>query len=370
MTTFDRYLLSRYVHVFFVLFVAAMGLFVVVDGFTNLDDFQAQSRGETWSMLGVMGRHYLCQSSMIFELIGPTLAVMSVMCVLALALRHGEIYPVLAAGVPMYRLASPFMVGVLSVNGLLALNQEWIIPRISNQLQRSRGDGADDAERVEPTWDSRRVFISGEELSLEQQTIHEALFILYAPLVQHDTPLRAPEAVYYRSEGDQPAGWRLKNVEPTLDEIPLTESGRSIVLRTENPDEVFVCSELSFDSLYNRSTSFKYLTTQELVQRIRRPASGSLIRRSQIMHLHSRLTRPLLTLIGLFLVIPLVAQRESMNLVTNIAICMGVLGVVYGLSIGLLLLGNTGLMRPELCAWLPLILGGGLCGWLAPTVRT
>ena len=39
MTTFDRYLLSRYCHVFVVFFVAAMGLYVVADGFTNLEDY-------------------------------------------------------------------------------------------------------------------------------------------------------------------------------------------------------------------------------------------------------------------------------------------------------------------------------------------
>ena len=122
--------------------------------------------------------------------------------------------------------------------------------------------------------------------------------------------------------------------------------------------------------MYNRSASFKYLATRELIQRIRRPGSASLTRRAQVLYLHGRLTRPLLTLIGLFLVIPLIAQRERLSLVTNIAICMGVLGVVYGLALGLLMFGNTGLMRPELCAWLPLIFGGGLCAWLAPTVRT
>ena len=134
------------------------------------------------------------------------------------------------------------------------------------------------------------------------------------------------------------------------------------MLRTNQPGEVFVSSELTFDELYNRSTSFKYLATRELLQRIRRPGAGLLTRKAQITHLHSRLTRPLLTLVGLFLVIPLIAQRERMNLVTNLAICMGVLGVVYGLSIGLLMVGNTGLIRPALAAWAPLIFGGGpLC---------
>ena len=174
-------------------------------------------------MLAVMAQHYLYQSSLIFELVGPTLAVTSVMSVLALALRHGEVYPVLAAGVPTYRMAIPFVVGVLAVNGLLALNQECIIPRISNHLQRSRGDGADEAQRVEPTYDNRFIFISGEELLLKNQTIHEAEFILHAPLVTHDVALRAPKAVYYQTDLDQ--GWLLENADPSFEDLELTEAG-------------------------------------------------------------------------------------------------------------------------------------------------
>ncbi len=49
-TTFDRYLYSRYTYVFVVFFAASMGLFAVVDGFMNLDDFQQNNEG-TLSML-------------------------------------------------------------------------------------------------------------------------------------------------------------------------------------------------------------------------------------------------------------------------------------------------------------------------------
>ena len=62
-TTFDRYLYSRYAYVFVVFFAASMGLFAVVDGFMNLDDFQQNNEG-TLSMLMRMGTHYLYQSSL------------------------------------------------------------------------------------------------------------------------------------------------------------------------------------------------------------------------------------------------------------------------------------------------------------------
>jgi len=39
-TTFDRYLLRRFWHVFGIGFFATVGLYVVFDGFTNVDAFQ------------------------------------------------------------------------------------------------------------------------------------------------------------------------------------------------------------------------------------------------------------------------------------------------------------------------------------------
>ena len=42
-TTFDRYLLGRLLHTFVVFFVSAYGLFIVIDLFMNIDDFQVVS---------------------------------------------------------------------------------------------------------------------------------------------------------------------------------------------------------------------------------------------------------------------------------------------------------------------------------------
>ncbi len=371
MTTLDRYLLSRYFHIFAVFFVAMMGLYVVADGFTNLDGFQAAVGNDgTGALVALMGRHYLYHCSLMFSLTGPTLAVMSSMCVLVLSLRHGEVHPVLAAGVPLYRMAAPLVVGVLLVNALLTANQEWIIPRISQHFVGSHGDTASDAQKVEPTYDSQGIFIAGNELYLDRRMIQGARFLIPRSLVEQSMTLRAEEALFRPAVGGEPAGWLLKRVSEPLDRIVLTEAGRQVLFPQENGEDVFIQSGLTFDQLYNRSMGFRYLSTAKLLSRIRNPSAGLAVRRSQIMHLHERLTRPVLTLIGLFLVIPLTARREKQSLVTNVAVCMGVVGVVYAVAQGMLLFGNTGLMQPAQCAWAPLIAGGALATWLSPLAQT
>jgi lipopolysaccharide export system permease protein len=207
-------------------------------------------------------------------------------------------------------------------------------------------------------------------MRLERHTIEHAEFYLPTPLVADPVTLRAEEAVYFPEKKDRPAGWLLKGVEPAFDKLALGDQGREVVIPQESPGNVFIRSEVSFDQLYNRNTSFRYLSTQQLISRIRRPSAGASVRRAQLISLHERATRPVLTLIGVFLVMPLIARREKMSLVTNVAVCMATLGAVYGAAQGLLLFGHTGLIRPELCAWLPLCVGGALCAWLSPLART
>ncbi len=114
MTTYDRYLLRRFIHVFLVLFVTTFGLYVIIDCFTNVDGFQ-ENRDDTWEVLSWIARYYSYQSVVFFGMVAPILSVVSVVVVLAMLVKRGELQPVLAAGVPTYRLAVPFLIGVMFV---------------------------------------------------------------------------------------------------------------------------------------------------------------------------------------------------------------------------------------------------------------
>ena len=312
MNTFDRYILRRFWHVFAIGFVATFGLFVVFDAFTNADEFQSGSSG-TAQMIGKMSLYYFFQAFPFFDLIGPILVVLSTMAVFALLQRQSEIYPILSAGVPTWRLAVPIVVGALAIVLGLTINQEVVIPRVADQLHAPRGSDSATTHVVQTARDhSRNIEITGRSLNLTERRIDHAEFLLPVPdVVLEPTTIRANKAVQYASDGTRPAGWLLTGVSPNFRELKLTDEGRSVAYPFPTADDLYIVSDVTIDQLYNRSTSFKYLSTVELVQRIRNPAFGIVSIRNQTLHLHERLTRPLLILFSVLIAIPMTMRPQT-----------------------------------------------------------
>jgi lipopolysaccharide export system permease protein len=369
-TIFEWYVLRRFLHVFGILFVTTFGLFVVIDCFTNVDAFQEQGGGAV-GMLRSMGGYYLFQSSLFLELTGQMLAVIGVVVVFAMLAKHGEVHPILAAGVPAYRLVVPVLFGVLLVHGGLMVNQELVIPGIAHHLQQGRGSD-EKSLRVEPVYDhASHILISGRELFLEGGRMHDAEFVLPTPGVADElTTLKASEAAYYPPAKNRPAGWRLYGVTPPLADVRLSEAGRKLVRPLKAAGEAFVVSDVTADQLFNRSRNFTFVSTPELVKRIKKPAAAFVSVRAQEQHLHLRLTRPLLSLALVFVAVPLILRRESRGLVINMAVCTGVLGLAFGVGQLFQFLGSTSLAPVDLAAWGGIITAGTLGAWYSGVVQT
>jgi lipopolysaccharide export system permease protein len=370
-TTFDRYLLGRFLHVFVVLFIATFGLYVIIDGFTNVDEFQESGGGVLAALARMLG-YYSYQSVIFFDLIASTINVLAAMIVFALLLRHKEIHPILAAGIPTYRLVVPIVVGTLCVNAALMVNQEVIIPRNAAQLQAPRNPKRTISRDVQQVRDfSTNILITGDQLFPRDRKMLGAEFVLPVGEISHELQtLKAPEAFYRHRKGNQPAGWLLRNVSPRFDDISLTDDGRKTVLRPADPADVFIATELSFDQLYKRNTSYRYLSTPELMRRIKNPAIGLISVRGQSQHLHQRLTQPLMNLIMVLLAIPLMVRRESAGLVANFAVCTLVMAVMFGIGQVFLYLGRVNLIAPDLAAWGPVIIGGAWSAWASGWAQT
>ena len=365
MTTFDRYLLHRFLSSFLILFVSTFGLFVVIDGFTNVDGFQV-GREETMDVLTTMLRYYSYQCSPFFNLVGSTLAVLSVMIVFAALQKNSEFHPMLAAGIPIGRLLVPIVAGMLLVSMLMMFNQEIIIPRLAHELMKPRSEKVSKTEKVQPVYDRKtRIHIGAEGLILSQRKLIQAEFHLPVPHIANElTRIRAEQAVHFQGTEQDPAGWYLHNVEPRFEEISLTPQGKLVVKPLKESQNLFVISDVGFEQLYNRSRNFQYASIPELIRRIKNPTVGNTSLRGQILHLHSRLTRPFFNVAIIFVAVPLILRRESRSLVTNLAVCTGVLGLLMGISQVFSYCGQVNLIAPDLAAWLPVILSGTGGVWL------
>lgn len=373
MLTFDRYLLRNFAHVFAVCFVAMFGLLVVIDLLENLDDFLAKNHDAGFaSLVENILRYYAYQSIFFLDRAGAALTLIAVVVVLILFQRSGELHPLLAAGVPMYRVLRPLVIAAVGVSALLVLNQELIIPRIAHTAYESRGGAATAEVRVEPVYDhASRISIDGRRLQLGQRTIEQAEFMLPAPtLVGAMTRLTAAQAIHRSAKKGRPAGWVLRDVAPRWDQLNLTDAGRKLVRPGDRPEDVFIVTAVTCDQLYKRNSSFTMLSTQELLRRIRSPAFGMISAHRLVAHLHTRFVAPLLNVIAVLMVIPLMVRRESPGLVVDSAVCATVLVVIFGFTQASFFLGQSRLIPPDLAAWIPVVVGGGWAAWLSGVIRS
>ena len=373
MTTFDRYLLGRFWHVFGIGFFAILGLFVVFDGFTNIDEFQEGSRDAgALFMFGRMAQYYCYQSFMMFDLVGPFLTVISTMVVFALLHKHRELNPILSAGVPTFRLVVPLLIGTLMVNGLLMTNQEFVLPAVADELIKPMGSGSDDIQRVDVRRDfSSHIEIGAEGLNLSNRKLIRAEFLLPAPEINSEiTTLKAEYAIYHRKTKQRPAGWVLTQATPPFSDLRLTPAGQRIVLPQSEPGEVFIVTEIGSEQMSGSAVVYRYQSTWELVERLRSPTLNVSTSRAQILYLHERMTRPLGNLLAVCLAVPLVLRRESFSIITNLAICMGVMICLMAASQVSNYLGRINWMSLDLAAWTPIIISGGLVAWLSDQVQT
>jgi lipopolysaccharide export system permease protein len=371
-TLFDRYLLKRFCYVFAVGFVATYGLYIVFDAFSNADDFQ--ERAGTSGNLGMllsMAEHYVVHAFAFFDLVGAILIVLAVMAVFALLLRQSELYPILSAGIPTWRLAVPVLVGSMGVILAMTVNQELIIPSLADRLRAPRGTHQT-AFEVQTTRDLvRNIQISGSQLFLDSRQIENAEFLLPVPsLVSEPATLRSTTAIQVAAGRNRPAGWLLKDVKPAFESLALTRDGQQCVFRSPDGRDIFVATDVTVDQLYNRSASYKFLSTASLIRRIQNPVLGRASIRNQKKHLHERLTKPLLVLISVLVTIPLTLRRESRGLLMNMATCTGVLGVLFVLAQSSIYLERLGGVSFDMAAWIPVVVSGACGAWVSGSVQT
>lgn len=371
LTTFDKYLLKRLTHTFIVFFVATYGLYMVIDLFTNVDDFMREGVSRGHIALSIV-RYYGFRATEFLEMAGPTLIVLSAVAVLGLLEKHSESHPILAAGVPAFRLLRPLLLGGGILSLLLVCNQEFVLPHFAVELQTPRGSKSASVQKVEPVYDhfNYLMHIDGAEVIIEERRLVKASFNLPRELAVKSYALQSESAVYMPKTDKHPAGWLLQNLTGLFDKDLLTEEGRSRILPRENGKDVFIVSDVSFDQLYNRGRNLKLLSSSQLIDRIRNPSTGFVHVQSQSLALHARITRPLLTLFSIAIALPLVMRRESRSLILNMAVCALVLGGFYMFFQGTLALGNAHFLRPDLAAWLPVIVMGSASMWTSGYVQT
>ena len=172
MRIIDAYLLNQFLRTFLICFCSLTGLYIVIDGFSNLDDFMlyAEKHG---SLLTVMGEYYAFRSMSFFDRTSGILTLIAAMFTVTAIQSHQELTALEAAGMSKGRVVKPVIVAVIVISLLAALNRELVIPRIRGKLSHNAQNlNGRKAQAAQPRYDNEtEVLFGGSETNAEEQSI-------------------------------------------------------------------------------------------------------------------------------------------------------------------------------------------------------
>jgi lipopolysaccharide export system permease protein len=361
----DRYLLRAFLQSFLICFVSLTGLYVVIDGFSYLDEFIAHARTHG-SLLAVMGEYYAYRSLSFFDSTSNILNLIAAMFTMTWIQRHNELTALESAGIPKARVIRPVIAAVVAISLASAANREFVIPSVRDQLAHSAQDLAGtNGKRLHPRYDNETGVLLGGSSSLtfaSERRIEKPDFYMPEGLNRYGTRLVAENAHYQKSSADHPGGYFFRNVQRPkgLDaEASLSLGGKQVLLTPRDytwlkPGECFVVSDVSFEHLEAANSWRQFSSTAELIRGLRNRSLD--FGAEERLAIHARIVQPLLDVTLLFLGLPLVLSREKRNVFLAIGQCLALVIAFMLIVFGCQFLGWSYLIEPALAAWLPLMI--------------
>jgi len=388
MRILDRERYWSFTKAYFICFFALVGLYVVIDAFSNLDEFSEDAQG--LAMFANMGRYYLIKMSLIYDQICGIITMMAAIFTVTWMQRNNELLAMLAAGISTRRVIRPVLVSALAISSLAVVNQELIMPRLADELQKTPDDDGRREVVVNGRRDSNDIELAGSMAVRASRTVTK--FTATIP-VRVATELIEVEATEARQiPADDPTsplkgGWLIWGAK-----FPMNPSSKSlesltrgILVKVPDPSAYppplnkmagrpgasayFLKSDLSFGTMTRTRHWYQYAPTIDLIRALTDPTNFG--ERADIqVFLHARLLRPLMGFNLMLLSLPLVLGGAGRNMFVNLGMSLGTSGLFYAASFMSQYLGGHGVLTPEQAAWAPLIFFGTIAVARWDTIRT
>jgi len=345
-----------------------IGMFVVMDMVFNFDEL-VELRGQfaggaavsTFDVIGSIVDYYAHQCFYIFVHLSGIIPVVAAAFTLIRMTRFNELSAVLAAGVPLLRVAAPIVIAAAVLQVLLIVDQELVIPRIMHKLVRSHdklGTGEARGFRIEMIQDDRGALLTASRYTPpapgRRATMREV------DVIERDAdllPVAHVTADAAEFDPDRRAwvltnGRRVTGLQPQARRSP--EQPVDVYQSNITPDEIALWKSGDFVNL---------LSTERINEMLARRASYGALELQRVKH--ARFTQWIMNIILLLLAIPFVLVRQPQDLRNSILKCL----VLVGLCMAAVFLAYQIAGRPPpgaqwvdrwpaVWAWAPILLFG------------
>lgn len=362
MKILDRLLIRSFLKSYLICLISLLSMYVVVDLFTNIDDLKSEN-GIAY-VVWQISTFYSFKIFQIFDRLSETIVLMGAMFTISWMQRHNELLPFLSAGVSTRRIIRPVLVAACAMLSLTTLNQELIIPRISNELFMQRSDPEGEEDIYGPWYyDSHGMLIHGSFGKRTTQSITPCYVSIPGNGLVH---LKAEEAFYIPAgEATLSGGWLLVKAEPA--ELTPEQLPKDLVL--VDPGKYFLKKpEIDFDLMTRSRKWFIFSSTSELYQELGRPDSQRLSPMAVLFHM--RLTRPILGILLVCLGLGVILRDQNRNVFLSTGICLALTALFFAAIFACKFLGDYDYLSPALAAWLPVLFFAPMAFVLLDAVHT
>jgi len=331
MKILDRYIAKNFLYGYFIALFVMVGMFLTVDLFLHLDEFsehlgKTDADGNLLTTKDVVvniTRYYSIQSSLWYRDLGGMVIVIAAVFSLARMTRNNELIAIMASGVSLKRILAPILSLSLLLTGLMVLDQELLIPKLSHELTRKHDDLPDAG--MYDLWfigDDNASLICSQRYEESTRTLHNPVIILRQPVEEGDHIYRvvgritANKAVYDKQRG----GWAL--TDGNL--LPVTEVSEELEMSADREAQSidFYASSLTAEDIpIRRREEFKSLLSLKQLTELQH-SSGT--RRTDMADLslqkHTRVTGPMVNIIMLMVALPVLVCRDPRAMKTAILV--------------------------------------------------
>jgi lipopolysaccharide export system permease protein len=397
MKIIDRYVIVSFIKNYLISFMVLVGLYVVLDtvfNFSALVQSPAAAAGTGTALQNLLdtlrdiGDYYFYQCFLFFVQLSGIIPVVAAAFTLMRLSRFNELTALLAAGMPLLRIATPIVIAAVILNGLVLVDQEVLIPRMIPELTREHGDihkAATNYYDVQAMQDgdggllyAARYFPSPagappkiDELTVIQRNekIHhhvdssgkitdEKVLEPYAIITAKSATWDAANGQWNLTNGQRATGLRPSDMTAQQPNIQVYSSGVT-------PEEI---------GLYHSGNFVDLLSTERIDKLLARSNSFGELSLWRVKHW--RFTQPLMNVILLLLAIPCVLTPEPRQLKAAATKTL----ILTGIAMGSVFLSQqlaatvpsavAAYRWTAMMAWLPVFIFGPVSVYLLDRVKS
>jgi lipopolysaccharide export LptBFGC system permease protein LptF len=230
----DRERYWAFLKAYIICFITLVGLYVVIDAFSNFDEFTSRATG--WGLCKVMARYYLVHMSQYYDRLCGVIGMMAAIFTVTWMQKNNELLAMMAAGISTHRVIRPVWISSIIVSALAVFNQERIMPVIAEELQRNHADDETHVKRIFSRYDTNLILFQGREANRQSQTILGFNATLPIEIFGALHELSADQATYIPPEDPTvplKGGWLLRGAD-LRPAMPQNNSKNSLLISLAN----------------------------------------------------------------------------------------------------------------------------------------